>query len=174
MSQASQDITQQFKDGGVIPNKLIGQDAVSKTYVDTQDAIRDVNIAAIAGSASAAQASINNHVASPTAHPAEHITYSGEVVGASNVKQAIDTEKRRTDSIVAQSGTDITEIVDARGTYPVLSARLNASDAQLAESEKRFNTQLLVSPDYNSLLENGYYDSVGALNKPADALITLK
>lgn len=41
MSQASTNIAQQFKDGGVVPATLVGQNAVSKTYVDEQFALRD-------------------------------------------------------------------------------------------------------------------------------------
>lgn len=71
------------------------------------------------------------HIDSNAAHAAETITYSGSATGA-NVKQAIDGLDTRIDGIVAQSGNDNTEIVDARGGFPVLSARLDDSDAQLA------------------------------------------
>lgn len=126
MTQASVNIAQQFKDGGVVPADLAGQNAASKKYVDDQLAIRDKNI-------TAAQTDIDNHLQSTSAHPAQNITYSGEVTGAGNVKQALDMTDKRIDNIVAQAGNDNTEIVDARGGYPVLGDRLNATDAQLAD-----------------------------------------
>lgn len=76
---------------------------------------------------------INGHIQSAAAHLSEHITYSGAAPGA-NVKQGIDNTYNRISEIVAQAGDDNTEIVDARGSYPVLGDRLNASDAHLAEN----------------------------------------
>ncbi|MCV4233298.1 SGNH/GDSL hydrolase family protein [Virgibacillus sp. LDC1] len=77
---------------------------------------------------------VDNHLSSTSAHKAENITYTGEATGT-NVKQAIDGLDTRIDSIVAQSGDDNTEIVDARGGFPVLGERLNASDTQIAQVE---------------------------------------
>lgn len=67
------------------------------------------------------------HISSKTAHRSEDITYNGQVPGV-DVKQAIDNVNGRISEIVAQAGDDNTEIVDARGEYPVLSARLNGVD----------------------------------------------
>lgn len=138
MSQASELISQQFKDGNVIPSKLSGQDSASKTYVDEQLAIRDGNIAAAAGAASAAQADIDQHEASTVAHPAQHITYAGDVTGASDVKQGLDKVYQRVNQIIA-GGDSSAEVVDARGSYSVLGDRLNASDAQLADKSQLTN-----------------------------------
>lgn len=132
MTQASVNITQQFKDGGVVPATLTGQNAASKTYVDQQLAIRDANISAAAGAANAAQADIDAHEASTTAHPAQNITYTGLVAGAANVKQGLDNLYTRVNDIIAD-GDSSAEVVDARGGYPVLGDRLNATDAQLAD-----------------------------------------
>lgn len=132
MTQASVNITQQFKDGGVVPATLTGQNAVSKTYVDEQLAIRDANISAAAGAASAAQADIDAHEASTTAHPAQNITYTGLVAGAANVKQGLDNLYTRVNDIIAD-GDSSAEVVDARGGYPVLGDRLNDFDEQLAD-----------------------------------------
>lgn len=74
---------------------------------------------------------LENHIASKTAHKAEYITYTGQVPG-DDVKEAIDNVNGRISEIVAQSGNDNTEIVDARGGYPVLGDRLNASDAEVS------------------------------------------
>lgn len=136
MTQASVNITQQFKDGGVVPATLTGQNAVSKTYVDEQLAIRDADIAAAAGAANAAQADIDAHEASTTAHPAQNITYTGLVAGAANVKQGLDNLYTRVNNIIAD-GDSSAEVVDARGGYPVLGDRLNATDAQLADTTKK-------------------------------------
>lgn len=128
MTQASVNIQQQFKDGGVVPADLSGQSAVSKKYVDDQLAIRDENISIAQNAANGAQSDINNHLTSMTAHAAQQITYSGPVNG-SNVKQALDSVNGRISEIVSQAGDDNTEIVDARGGFLVLGDRLNNLDA---------------------------------------------
>lgn len=95
MSQASQEITQQFINGGVVPGVLNGQSATSKNYVDTQDAaISEV---------------------------------------ANNANNGVNALDSRVDKIVASAGNGNTEIVDARGNYSILSARLKANDANLSE-----------------------------------------
>lgn len=137
MSQGSQDISQQFIGGGVIPGQLVGQDAVSKTYVDGQNAALDADINNVAASAAAAQGAINTHEASPAAHSAAAITYNG-VVAAGNVRQAIDQTNQRVSTIVAGAGASNTEILDARqpatgAPFPILGARLNNVDTQLAD-----------------------------------------
>lgn len=76
---------------------------------------------------------VDNHLTSTTAHKAEDITYSGFVPG-SDVKAAIDNINTRISEIVAQAGDDNTEIVDARGGYPVLGARLDAIDALMSDT----------------------------------------
>lgn len=75
---------------------------------------------------------ITEHKNSTTAHKAENITYTGQVTGG-NVKDAIDNVNGRISEIVANAGDDNTEIVDARGGYPVLGDRLNAFNAQLSD-----------------------------------------
>jgi hypothetical protein len=76
---------------------------------------------------------ISKHTTSTSAHPAQNITYGGNVVGANNVKQGLDMLKDRVDNIVSQAGDDNTEIKDARGGFPVLSARLDSSDVRLED-----------------------------------------
>lgn len=75
---------------------------------------------------------VDNHLASKSAHNADSITYAGGATGG-NVKQAIDGLDTRIDNIVAQAGDDNTEIVDARGGYPVLGDRLNAIDKRIGD-----------------------------------------
>lgn len=70
---------------------------------------------------------IEQHKNSKAAHTAQDITYSGPVPG-DDVKEAIDIVNGRISEIVAQSGDDNTEIVDARGGFNVLSERLDAND----------------------------------------------
>lgn len=162
--EASEVLAQQFIDGGVIPGQLAGQDAVSKRYVDDQLALRDEAIADAESSAAQAQADIDNHEASTTAHPAQHITYSGAAPGA-NVKQGIDNTYNRISEIVAQSGDDNTEIVDSRGGHPVLGDRLNASDAQLAE---KANNRWFDVIDYKAD-PSGQENSAAAIQSAIDA-----
>lgn len=135
MSQASQDISQQFINGGVVPAQLESQQAVSKIYVDNKNALQDAQI-------SSAQASISSHIASPSAHAAQNITYSGKIAGVPNVKQALDSQNDRIDNIVASTGSSNTEVVDARqpstGTvFSTLKTRLDNSDLQLSNNAKK-------------------------------------
>lgn len=93
-------------------------------------------------------ADIIGHKTSAKAHLAESIVYSGDVTGAVDVKDAIDRQQKRIDNIVAQSGDDITEIVDARqdadgALYPTLKARMDTERgevmSQLAETEQQID-----------------------------------
>lgn len=113
---------------------------------------------------------INGHIQSAAAHLSEHITYSGSAPGAT-VKQGIDNTYNRISEIVAQSGDDITELVDARAGYPVLGDRLNASDAQLAETAQ-YRGEISVGAnlnDYVNPINYGSYlclSSAGIINTP--------
>jgi lysophospholipase L1-like esterase len=142
MSQASQDISQQFINGGVLPAHLESQQAVSKKYVDGQNDLQNINISAAVSSATTAQATANNHINSPLAHLAQHITYSGEASGA-NVKQALDGMDTRIDNLILESGDSSPEVEDARGGYTLLGDRLNTSDAKLAEKVTQTDFDLL-------------------------------
>lgn len=145
MTQASQVITQQWKDGGVVGAELQGQSAVSKKYVDDQLAARDGNIASLSSSVGATQASIDNHIVSPTAHPAQHIPYSGAVIGASNVKQALDKIDQTIDDLILGSGDSGPEVAAARNGYDTLGDRLNAADAQLADKASKVDASATVT-----------------------------
>ncbi|OMF70516.1 glycosyl hydrolase family 28-related protein [Paenibacillus glucanolyticus] len=79
---------------------------------------------------------LTGHINSILAHKAEYIAYTGQVPGG-DVKEAIDNVNGRISEIVAQSGDDITELVDARGVYSVLRDRLDASDMQMNERIKK-------------------------------------
>lgn len=153
MTQASQKIMQQYIDGGVIPAQLEGQAAVSKTYVDGQFALRDANINAAMGAAGAAQADIDSHEASSTAHPAQNITYFGKVTGAIDVKQAIDAVKTTLDQAMI-SGDSGPEALAARystpqnKTYSSLKDRLDASDVQLADIANNLNNNNAINVKY--------------------------
>lgn len=178
MTQASQKIMQQYIDGGVIPARLEGQAAVSKTYVDGQLAIRDTNISAAKNAANIAQASVDNHKASTTAHPAQNITYSGQANG-STVKQAIDGLDARIDNLILAPGDSGPEVKDARGKYPVLGARLDATASQLADiayNVKNYDTVALAVADASLiggtlLLPPGTYSITTNLTIPGNVTL---
>ncbi|WP_162939189.1 glycosyl hydrolase family 28-related protein [Paenibacillus lautus] len=106
--------------------------------------------------------SLNNeltgHINSTSAHKAEDITYTGQVPGG-DVKEAIENVNGRISEIVAQSGDDITELVDARDGYPVLGDRLDASDADLA---RKANVRWFDVKDYGAI-GNGVADDTDAI-----------
>ncbi len=76
---------------------------------------------------------VENHIGSTSAHMAQNITYSGAVVGASNVKQALDNTKQTIDDLILGSGDSGPEVAAARGGHATLGDRLDASDVQLTE-----------------------------------------
>lgn len=85
------------------------------------------------------------HAGSTAAHPAENITYSGAVSGASNVKQAIDAQDARINTIVGSAGSSNTEIVDARPgadgvSHPVLKDRLDRMERRQLEDQVQQKT----------------------------------
>lgn len=168
MTQASQNITQQWKDGGVVGADLQGQSTVSKKYVDDQLAIRDGNIAAASGAAGAAQESIDNHIVDPKAHPAQNITYSGAIIGTSNVKQALDKTKQTIDDLILGSGDSGPEVSAARGGYPLLGDRLDASDADLAKTVKV--DELVFNVKNHGATGDGFTDDTAAIKSAIDII----
>jgi len=81
---------------------------------------------------------INGHAAGTSdKHTAEHITYSGNVPDATNVKEGLDNLKTNVDQIITTpiSGEAAAqEMVLARGTYGTLPDRLNGVDAYMADN----------------------------------------
>lgn len=77
------DITQQFLNGGVVPADLVGQETVSKTYVDDKVSFQDGEIAVIAGLAATAQNTANVGVSAAGAAQSTATT----AVGAAGVAQ---------------------------------------------------------------------------------------
>jgi len=129
------DITQQFLNGGVIPADLVGQESVSKTYVDGQISSQDAEISVIAGLAATAQNTANVGV---SAAGAAQSTANTAVGAAGTAQYTADVAQTRINNIVASAGDSNTEIVDARqpvegAAFPVLGSRLNNFDAQFAE-----------------------------------------
>ena len=108
--------------GGITGSKRISED-----FQNINTAFENVQVEMDAN-----KTVVDNHLSSTTAHKAEDITYTGLAPG-DDVKAAIDNVNGRISEIVAQAGNDNTEIVDARGGYAVLSARLDASDTDLEE-----------------------------------------
>lgn len=117
MSQASQDIAQQFIDGGVVPAELAGQDGATKTYVNSQLAMRDQQIAAGAQANAATQTGLNTHVADTTVHvlPIEKAAYNGHIADPNiHVNAAKKTEwdgkapgRTQTDLVAHTGNSDI-------------------------------------------------------------------
>lgn len=77
------DITQQFLNGGVIPADLVGQESVSKTYVDGKVGSQNAEIAVIAGLAATAQNTANTGVSAAGAAQST----ATAAVGAAGVAQ---------------------------------------------------------------------------------------
>lgn len=77
------DITQQFLNGGVVPADLVGQETVSKTYVDGKVGSQNAEIAVIAGLAATAQNTANVGVSAAGAAQSTATT----AVGAAGVAQ---------------------------------------------------------------------------------------
>lgn len=88
---------------------------------------------------------LENHKNSSAAHPAQNIPYSGAVLGANNTKQALDNLKQEINDLVLGSGDSGPEVSAARGGYPTLGDRLDASDAKLADIA---NPNLLINGDF--------------------------
>lgn len=81
------------------------------------------------------QSNYNNH-ADGTAdkHSAQHITYSGSVTGANNVKEGLDNLKSRVDQIITtpiDGEAAAQELTDARGGEPTIGARFDKIDEHL-------------------------------------------
>lgn len=97
------------------------------------------------------------HKNSTSAHAAQNITYSGDIIGASNVKQALDNTKQTIDDLILGSGDSGPEVAAARGGHATLGDRLDASDARI--SEMAINVKTFgargdgITDDTNSILE---------------------
>lgn len=93
------------------------------------------------GRITGAQGDITEHKLSTQAHSAEHVTYEGGIVGASNTKDALDELKSTIDNVIVEGG-DGTQAAAAAvsvsgTTYPTLKDRVDteylSTTAQLAE-----------------------------------------
>lgn len=86
-----------------------------------------------------AQSDITTHKASEKAHPAEHVTYSGAVVGATNIKEGLDSIKDTLDNVIIEGG-DGTQAAAAAvsvsgTTYTTLKQRV---DTEYLETDEKF------------------------------------
>lgn len=90
---------------------------------------------------------IEAHKSSTIAHPAQHIPYSGAVIGAENTKQALDKLKQTIDDLVLGSDDSDpntrAEVEAARGGKPTLGDRLDASDVHLENVAKDMDQPLV-------------------------------
>lgn len=103
------------------------------------------------GRIAGAQSDITTHKASTAAHPAEHVTYSGGVVGAANIQEAVDFVDERLDTIIVggseEKDPELTDIKTPDPSYTPGRSIAAAGDVvrdmqkqfgeQLAETEKR-------------------------------------
>lgn len=120
--------------------------ATLKERLDTENGQVNIRITNEITDRAAADAA---HAGSGTAHPAENITYEGNVVGAASVKEAIDNLKTELNQAVI-SGDSSVEAAVARSSssgtvYPTLKDRLDTERddvvAQLAETMQVFNVK---------------------------------
>jgi glycerophosphoryl diester phosphodiesterase len=102
------------------------------------------------GRITGAQSDITTHKASTAAHPAEHVTYEGEVIGAENIKDGLDIIKTELDQAII-SGDSGPEAAASRYnpftgvTHATLPDRLNEEWEQTATQladEAHYRTQL--------------------------------
>jgi hypothetical protein len=106
---------------------------------------------------------IEVHKSSTTAHASQNITYSGDIIGATNVKQALDNTKQTIDDLILGSGDSGPEVAAARGGYDTLGDRLNASDAQMA-TNLQLMKNLFIASYYGVGSNIGTSDATTALN----------
>lgn len=109
--------------GGITGSKQISDDFqnINVAFENVQDDM-DAN-----------KAVVDKHLSSTTAHAAQNITYTGDIIGATNVKQALDNTKQTIDDLILGSGDSGPEVAAARGGYQTLGDRLDSSDHQLAD-----------------------------------------
>ncbi|OKP91840.1 hypothetical protein A3844_01630 [Paenibacillus helianthi] len=100
-------------------------------YADIQTDLTDHE-----GRITGAQSDITTHKASTAAHPAEHVTYDGAVVGATNIKEGLDGLKDTLDNVIVDGG-DGTQAAAAAvsvsgTTYDTLKDRVDTEYLQTA------------------------------------------
>lgn len=115
--------------GGITGSKRISED-----FQNINTAFENVqaDVDARKNETDKVKSDLDAHKTSTSAHAAQNITYTGKAVG-NNTKDAIDYTNDRIDNLILTGGDSSPEVADARGGYPVLGDRLNASDAQVLE-----------------------------------------
>lgn len=89
---------------------------------------------------------------------------------AQELKEQSDKTNERLDNIIASSGTSDTEVVDARGTYNVLSERLSETDKRNDYEKKKNNEKNFL----DFLFENSAQLSNNTIKVNKDRDLTLK
>lgn len=110
---------------------------------------------------------LDAHKSSTSAHSAQNITYTGDVIGATNVKQALDNTKQTIDDLILGSGDSGPEVAAARGGYQTLGDRLDVSDAKLAE---KANKRWYDAKDYGAV-GDGVTDDTLAIRAAVNASV---
>lgn len=95
MSDASKAIAEQFRQAGAVPQELVPQGGVSKTYVDTQDGLLQTSIQSAAGIGASAQQTANT--ALTNANSAQGI--------AGQAQSTANTAKNTADSALSVAST---------------------------------------------------------------------
>ena len=116
---------------------LIGTDTLKTMYPKVNENFSelegkvDSNYSTLDGKITAGESGLTSHKNSTQAHNAKNIKYEGDLP-ESNAEDAIDNVNQRVSSIIAQSGSSDTEVVDARYDeingilYELLKDRLTA------------------------------------------------
>lgn len=97
------------------------------------------------GRITGAQSDITTHKASTAAHPAEHVTYSGVVVGADNIQEAVDFVDERLDTIIVGGSEDKDpELTDIKTPDPSYTPgrTIAAAGDLVRDMQKKFGEQL--------------------------------
>ncbi|MFF2910015.1 polysaccharide deacetylase family protein [Paenibacillus sp. NPDC057934] len=130
----------------------------------------ETDLTAHNGRITSAQNDITTHKESSKAHPAEHVTYSGSVAGAANVKQAVDIH---VDSTVAHAAEHIAydgAVVGAKNLKDAVDKQKQAvdtlvvnGDSSPAAAQAKIDTFGVDQPTLKERLDKDYLRTAAQL-----------